>query len=117
MSKLFTEKIDKSVIIESPKDEVLTGVIIQIERGLLSEFVAPEVHSKFDNLDQETLNFTIECTFNGKKFKVNDRIAYYTEPMSNSKLAKFLEKYDTLEVSKQIKVIFDGNGFGKIKLD
>ena len=117
MVEVFNKKLDKSVIVASPRDEILNGVIVQVEKGLLREFLDESVHSKFDNLDQDTLKFTIECEFDNKKFNVIDRIAFYDEPMSNSKLAKFLNKYDTLEVGKQIKVIFDKDGFGKIKVD
>lgn len=117
MVKVFNEKMTKENVIASPKDEVLKGVIISIDKGLLSEFVPVEVHPKFDNLEQETLNVTVECDFNNKKIKVTDRLAYYPEPMTNSKLGKFLNKYDELAVGVEIKVIFDGDGFGKIKVD
>ena len=117
MVKMFNEKMTKENVVASPKDEILNGVIIGIEKGLLSEFVKPEVHHKFDNLQQETLNILIDCDFKDKKIKVTDRLPYYAEPMTNSKLGKFLNKYEELIIGAQIKVIFDSDGFGKIKVD
>jgi len=117
MVKDFTEKLDKSVVVASPVDEILEGVIIKIERGMLKEFLDPKVHEKFDNLEQDTLKFHLEVKFNDKIINVSDKINYYEEPMNNTKLGKFLNKYDTLGVSKVVKVIFDGKGFGKIKVD
>lgn len=111
----YTENQTKESIIASPRDEILDGVIIKIDKGLLSEFIDPKVHSKFDNLEQPTLNITIDVKFNDKVIKVTDRIAYYKEPMTNSKLGKFLNKYDKLEVGKQIKVFFNSEGFGNIQ--
>lgn len=113
----FKENMTKESVIASPKDEVLPGVVLKIEKGLLSEFLDPAVHNKFDNLEQETLRIEFEVSFNDKHIKGNDRLAYYSEPMTNSKLGKFLNKYGELKVGQQIKVIYDGEGFGKIKVD
>ena len=117
MVEVFNTKMTKDQVVASPRDEVLTGVIIGIEKGELREFLDPAVHSKFDNLTQETLKIEFEVDFNGKKIKGNDRLAFYAEPMTNSKLGKFLSKYGELESGVAIKVIYDGEGFGKIKVD
>jgi len=115
--EIFNKKITKSEIIASPTDEILTGVITNIEKGVLKEFLNEGVQSKFDNLDQETLKIYFECKFEDKIIKGSDRLAYYEKPMSNSKLGKFLIKYDELNVGREIKVVFDKNSFGKIKVD
>ena len=117
MVEIFNTEMKKEQVVASPKDEILNGVIIQIEKGLLKEFVPEEVHKSFDNLDQPTLKITFEVDFNGKKITSSDRLAFYEEPMTNSKLGKFLNKYNTLKVGSLIKVVYNGDGFGKIKVD
>lgn len=112
--EIYNNTISKDKIVASPVDTVLDGVITKIEKGKLSEFIDPKVHGSFDNLDQETLRIQFEVKFSDKVIKGNDRLAFYDEPMSNSKLAKFLTKYEELKSGVQIKVIYDSNGFGKI---
>lgn len=116
MVTVFNEVLTKESIVESPADVVLEGIIIKIEKGLLSEVINPEVQHKFNNLDQEHLFIEFECKFKDKIIKGSDRIPYYSEPMTNSKLAKFLTKYGELKVGQLIKIDFDGDGFSKIKL-
>ena len=117
MVTVFSETMTKAQVVASPKDEVLSGVITTIEKGLLSEFLDERVHSKFDNLEQPTLRIGFEVSFGDKTIKGNDRLAFYDEPMANSKLGKFLEKYGELKAGQEIKVLYDGDGFGKIKVD
>ena len=116
MVSVFNEVLTKASVVESPRDVILDGVIISIEKGLLREFLDESVYSKFDNLDQETLKITYECQYNNKSLLGNDKIAYYSSPGSNSKLGKFLTKYSELKVGLLIKVEYDGEGFGKIKV-
>lgn len=117
MVTIFNSTMNKDMIVASPKDEVLTGVITKIEKGLLSEFVDPSVHSKFDNLEQPSLRIEFEVQYNDKTVKGNDRFAFYEEPMSNSRLGKFLAKYTELKSGVEVKVLYNEEGFGKIKLD
>lgn len=113
----FNKTMTKDSVIASPKDEILNGVVLKIEKGLLGEFLDDKVKDKFDNLEQPTLFFYIECKFNNKHIRTTDRLAFYEEPMSNSKLGKYLEKYGELKAGQEIKVIFNDKGFGSIKLD
>jgi len=117
MVSVYSEKQKKENVVTSPKDEILKGVIISIEKGLLEEFLDESVREKFDNLDQPTLKIYFEYEFNNIKIKGSDRIPYYEKPMENSNLGKFLNKYEKLETEVIIKIIFDSKGFGKIKLD
>lgn len=117
MVEVFNKKLTKDDIVASPCDEVLTGVITKIEKGLLGSFVDEKVHSKFDNLDQETLMIYFETKFNDMIIKGSDRLAYYEKPMTNSKLGKFLLKYGSLEAGQQIKIVYNSEGFGRIKVD
>lgn len=116
MVSQYSEKQTKSDVVQSPKDEILNGVIVDIKKGLLSEFIDEKHHSKFDNLEQEILEIQFETKFNDNILKGFDKMPYYKDPMSNSKLGKFLTKYEKLEVGTQIKVDYDGDGFGTIKL-
>lgn len=112
----YSETMDKSKVVASPKDEVLDGVVVRIQKGFLSEFVDPAYHSKFDNLEQEHLLIHFDVKFEDKILKGSDRVAYYSEPMTNSKLGKYLLKYGELKVGQSIKIDYDGDGFAKIKL-
>jgi len=117
MVKVFNDKLTKKDIVASPKDVKLDGVILSIDKGLLSEFVDPKFHDSFDNLEQEYLNISFECKFNGKNIKGTDKLSYYAEPMSHSKLGKFLEKYGELKAGQSIKVDYNGKGFGSILVE
>ncbi len=103
-------------VVASPKDEILDAVIIKIEKGLLSEFINPEVHHKFDNLESETLLVHFETKYNDRIIGGTDRIRFYEEPMINSNLGKFITKYNTLKVGIKIKVEFNADGFSSIKI-
>ena len=113
----FNSVLTKSDVVESPKDVILDGVVIKIERGALKEFLKPEVHSKFDNLDQDTLYFHYEVKFENRIIKGNDKMPYYEKPGSNSNLGKFLNRYNELKSGCIVKIIYDGNGMSNIKLD
>ena len=113
----FNKIVTSKDIVASPVDEILDGVTTTIEKGLLKEFIDEKYHEEFDNLDQEHLLIHFEVKFNNKILKGNDRLAYYAEPMSNTKMAKFITKYDELKAGQKIKVIYNAKGFGKIKLD
>jgi len=117
MAQTFNTNLKKSDVVESPKDIILDGVIVGMEKGLLSEFLDPSVHSKFDNLEQPTLKIHFEVKFKERLIKGNDRLPYYDEPMSNSKLGKFLTKYEELKTEKKIKVEYNDKGFGSIRLE
>lgn len=118
MVKVFSETISKSDLVASPVDEVLKdGIITNIEKGLLSEFVDEKYHKEFDNLGQESLLIYFEVKFNDKILKGTDRIAYYKEPMTNTKIGKFINKYGDLKVGAKINLFYNSKGFGKIQLD
>ena len=113
----FDKTLTEKDVVQSPADCVLDAVILQIQRAKLEYFIPKEVHDKFENLDQETLLITFETKYNDKVFKGTDRLAYYEEPMSNSLLGKFLTKYKTLQVGKQIKVAYNSKGHSKISVE
>ena len=105
----------KDSVVESPADIILSGAITKIEKGQLREFIKPEYHSKFDNnLDKETLLVHFEARFDERIIGGTEKVAYYAEPMSNSKLGKIITKYGEFRVGKEIKIQFDGDGFSHI---
>lgn len=118
MVESFTDKFVKSDVVESPKDVILDGVVIKIDKGQLKEFVPKEKWDKFDNLEQETLLVHFETAFKGRNLTGSDKISYYPKGSipSNSNLGKFIQKYDSIAVGVKIKVEFDGNGYSSIKL-
>ena len=113
----FDKKMNADCVTKSPKSETLNGVIVKIEKGLLEEFLDDSVKSKFDNLDQPTLKIYFEYKFDGVTIIASDRIPYYENPMENSNLGKFIDRYKELKVPQEIKISFDNKGFGKIKLE
>lgn len=117
MVSVYSENQTDKDVVASPKDEILNGVVVDIKKGILSEFVDPQYHGKFDNLTQETLYISYETKFNENTLTGFDKMPYYDKPMSNSKLGKYLTKYGELKVGQNIKVVYDKDGFGKIKID
>lgn len=116
----FTET--KEDIVKSPKDEILEGVITSIKKGTLrehfEEIERPDIAAKFkDGLDDLYIFVQYETAFNGLNLKGSDRFRHYSPPQDNSNYGKFLMKYSDVGVGGKIKIIFDGNGFSKIKLD
>ena len=117
MITIFNEVMTKEQVVASPKDEILNGIIIKIEKGLLSEFIPESHHRNFNNLEEETLKIHYEVNYKDKILRGDDRIAYYSAPLSNSNLGRFLNKYEELKAGKEIKIIYNDKGYGKIKLD
>ena len=117
MVKVFNEKMNKSAVVASPEDVTLDGIIVNIEQGMLREFIDEKVHDKFDNLESEQINIYFEVQYEGRTLKGNDRFAFYGEPMSHSKLGQFLNKYNDLAVGVKIKVQYNSKGFGSIIIE
>lgn len=110
-------KMTNKDVIESPKDEILDGVITRIDKGMLREFLPENIdETKWTNLEQDTLLIHFETKYNDRNIGGTDRLSYYEKPMSNSKLGKFLSKYKQLAIGQEIKIEFDGEGFSSIKL-
>ncbi len=111
-----TLEMDKNQVIETPKDIILNGIVISVTKTTWRNIVDESKLSKFDNPDQEIVNIDFEVGFNEKILKGNDTITYYEQPMSNSKLGKYLIKYEKLKVGQTIKVEYSGDGFPSIKI-
>ncbi len=120
MTEVYNAEVTKEDIVASPKDEILNGIIISINKGLLSEFVDSQYHKDFDeeSLKKQQLSINFEVTFENRTISGNDRMNFYKEPLSNTSMAKFFTKYDGgLKVGTKIKVQYNSKGFGKISLD
>ena len=115
MEKSFS--MNKKDVVASPKDEILNGIIIDINKTTWAGIIPEDKIGKFDDPNKEIVQIKFECKYENNVLKGEDVLPYYGAPMSNSKLGKFLIKYDSLKVGKEIKVIYDGDGFGKIKVD
>lgn len=109
--------MNKSVVVKSPKDQILDAVIIEVNKTCWAEIIAPDKLAKFDEPNKPLVQIRFEATYEDKKLKGEDTFAYYQEPMSNSKLGMFLDKYEDLQTGQKIKVIYDKDGFGKVKVD
>jgi len=109
--------IKKSDVVESPKDELLNGVIIEANKTTWAEIISPDKIMKFEEPNKAIVQVKYEVEFNGTHFKGEDTFAYYDKPMSNSKLGQYLLKYDSFEPGTKVKVLYDVQGFGKIKVD
>lgn len=120
MTEVYNSEVTKEDIVASPKDVVVEGEILSINKGLTSEFVDPQYHKDFDeeSLKKEQISIDFEVTFENRKISGNDRMNFYKEPLSATSMAKFLTKYeDGLKVGTKIKVKYNSKGFGKISLD
>lgn len=109
--------MNKNQVIKVPKDTVLDGVIVDIEKTTWANIIDPEKLSKFDEPNQEILRIKYEYQYEGNVLTSNESFKYYEKPMANSKLGKFLNKYETLKVGVSIKIDIDGNGFPSIRID
>ncbi len=110
-------KMDKSMVIRSPKDVILKGIVINVDKTKWSEIIAPEKLEKFSDPEKPLVRIKYEVEYQGNHLKGEDLIAFYEKPMSNSKLGLFLERYNVLDSGVEIKVIYDKDGFGKILLE
>jgi len=115
MAEAFT--MDKKCVVESPKDEILEGVIVDVIKTKWSEFIDPTKINKFDNPEEEIVKVKYETLYKNNHLKGEESFKYYPAPMANSNLGKFLMKYNNIAVGVKIKVIFDGKGVSSIKLD
>lgn len=109
--------MNKSQVVKSPKDEILKAVVLEVNKTCWAEIIAPEKLGEFDEPNKELVQIKFEASYDDNKLKGEDTFAYYERPMSNSKLGKYLEKYDELKVGQVIKVIYNKDGFGKVKVD
>lgn len=112
----------KEDVVASPKDEILDAVIVSIKKGTLREHFEEidrkDIIAKFDSgLDDNYIFIDYETKYNELNIKGSDRFRHYSPPMENSNYGKFLMKYSNVGVGGKIKVIFDGKGFSKIKLE
>ena len=114
MEKLTITKKD---VVQSPKDLVLNGTIIEANKTTWREIINPDKISKFDEPDKEIVQIKYEVLYDETHLKGEDTFAYYPQPMANSKLGLFLNKFESFEPGTQIKVVYDSQGFGKIKVD
>ena len=118
METLNDFKMNSSQVKESPKDVKLDGVIIKIDKGILREFLPENIDlTNWEGLDNETLLIHFETKFEDRTIGGTDRLTFYEEPLSNSKLGKFLQKYDELKVAQRIKINFNGKGYSSILLE
>jgi len=115
MSETFN--MNKKAVIETPKEEILVGIIIDINKTTWANLISPDKLNKFDNPEEDILNIKFEVTYKDKQFKGEETYRYYEQPMSNSKLGKFLNKYEDLKAGKEIKVVYNKEGFPSIMID
>jgi kynurenine formamidase len=109
--------ITKEDIVESPKEIVLDGRVIDVKKTTWKEIISPDKIGKFDNPDKEIVLIKFECLYNGVYFKGEQTFPYYEKPMSNSKMGMYLLKYGDFEPGKAIKVFYNSKSFPEIVLE
>ena len=111
-----------------PKDEILVGVITNIEDGKVKDFI-PEsaVEGWKGDVNSPAINLNLDITVEKGETKTVEKLTqmftYISENgktiySSRSNLGKYNTKYGKLpEVGDQVKVITDEHGYGKIKIE
>lgn len=105
-----------------PPDKIFTGVIIGIKDGKVKDFVK-NTEKWTGNIEQAAINLEIEVMHNEKKYNTEQVFTYNEEDgktvySQKSNLGKFKAKYNKLpETGDQLKLLTNGEGFLKLKLD
>lgn len=109
-----------------PKDTILNGVIISIDDGKVKDYLPDSAKEKWKgDLDSNAINCTIEVAIDDMHTETITQIFPYidnngtTEYKENSNLSKFKKKYEGKlpQPGLKVKVITNGEGFGKLKLE
>ena len=111
-------KISSKNVVESPKDQIMDGVITAISdkttwNDHLTAMGNEKAIAKFPNPGQEIINVSYEVT-KDPSLKGTDQVAYYDKPRDRSKLGKLLTKYGDLDVGTKIKIKFNGDGYSEM---
>ena len=108
--------MNKKQVVQVPKDTVLSGVIINVEKTTWEKIISPDKISRFENPQDEIVHITYEVQYENRTLKGDETFNYYDAPMANSKLGMFLEKYDDLKAGIQIKIDYNAEGHPSIRL-
>jgi hypothetical protein len=105
-----------------PKDTILDGVITHIQDGKIKDFVKDA--AKWENPESDAIDLEIEMNTGDSMQKMHQLFTYIlshdgrTSYTKSSNLGKYKIKYGKLpEVGDQLKIVTDGNGYGKVKLN
>ena len=105
-----------------PKDTILDGVITHIQDGKIKEFVKDA--AKWENPESDAIELEIEMNTPNGLQKMHQLFTYVaakdgqTAYTKSSNIGKYKVKYGKLpEAGDQVKIITDGNGYGKVKLN
>jgi len=100
---------------EIPKDCIQEGIVIDVDIKTWRELLNPEALEKFkeENRDQTQVVITYEVS----EIKRDDKLGYYEKPATNSKLGRYMIKYNKFpQAGDKIKIQFDGEGYTNILL-
>jgi hypothetical protein len=109
--------INKSVVVESPRDVILDAVVVEANKTTWAEIISPDKLHKFDDPNKALVQIKFETSYNNEQLRGEDTFNFFEKPMSNSKMGLYLVKYDEIRVGQTIKVIYNKDGFPKIKVD
>lgn len=109
-------EMNKEVVKEVPKDVILDGVLVDVEKTTWANIIEPDKLHKFDNPGDEIIRVKYEYKFENDVLKGEQTFKYYEKPMCNSNLGLFLLKYDELKVGTKVKIDCSGEGFPSIKI-
>jgi len=121
-AKNATEGKDKTQL---TPDSILDGVIINITDGKVRDFINPKALNKWEgNKEGCAIALDIEVKDNDHIVKIEQVFTYMEDEQGNtmytpkSNLGKYKTKYSKLpEAGDQIKIITNGDGFGKVKIE
>jgi hypothetical protein len=105
-----------------PKDTILDGVITNITDGKIKDFVKDS--AKWENPESNAIDIEVEMNTPEGIQKLHQLFTYVvtadgkTAFTKTSNLGKYKAKYGKLpEISDMVKIITDGDGYGKVKLN
>lgn len=108
--------MNKKQVIEVPKDVLLDGIIVDVEKTTWSKIISQEKLNKFENPFAEIVRIKYEVNYDDRILRNDEVYSYYENPMANSKLGMFLNKYEDLKTGIKIKVDYSSEGKPSIRL-
>lgn len=107
---------DDVEVTERPQNATKSGEITQVIKGTRQEIydLEDDEELEYGEMDDELVQVLGEVEHKGTKVQVQDSMAFYESPTTNSAFGKFLNRYGKPEKGLKVDWTFDDNGRAKI---